>query len=124
MIGSALHREKKTARHRTPVDLCLPPGSFLCCRTPTSDYSRPSGQTFRAGAIPVYLRAHDEVARFFDGLDVLDPGVVSISSWRPSTSRRPARRVGDRDGCAVAASLSRHPMGRLALCPVRPALSW
>ncbi len=37
---------------------------------------------FRTGAIPVSLRTHDDVARFFDGLDVLDPGVVSISGWR------------------------------------------
>ena len=29
------------------------------------------------------IRSHAEVARFFDGLDVVEPGVVQISEWRP-----------------------------------------
>jgi hypothetical protein len=28
------------------------------------------------------LRTHDQVARFFDGLDLLDPGVVLVDEWR------------------------------------------
>jgi hypothetical protein len=28
-------------------------------------------------------RSHAEVARFFDGLDLVEPGVVQISKWRP-----------------------------------------
>jgi hypothetical protein len=31
----------------------------------------------------VTLRTHDEVARFFDGLDLIDPGVVQLPQWRP-----------------------------------------
>lgn len=31
----------------------------------------------------VVLRTHDEVARFFDGLDLVDPGVVQLPRWRP-----------------------------------------
>lgn len=31
----------------------------------------------------VVLRTHDEVARFFDGLDLVDPGVVQLPQWRP-----------------------------------------
>jgi O-methyltransferase involved in polyketide biosynthesis len=30
-------------------------------------------------------RTHAEVARFFDGLELVDPGVVQISKWRPRT---------------------------------------
>jgi len=82
----------------------LPPGSFLVLSHSTSDYLTPeAAQTFRTGAIPVYLRAHDEVARFFDGLDVLDPGVVSISSWR--AEHEPAPRPDESEtatDCAVA----------------------
>lgn len=31
-------------------------------------------------------RAPEQVARFFDGLDLLEPGVVSCSRWRPDTT--------------------------------------
>lgn len=31
------------------------------------------------------LRSQAEVARFFDGLDVVAPGIVQISKWRPRT---------------------------------------
>jgi hypothetical protein len=28
------------------------------------------------------LRNHDEVARFMDGLEILEPGVVTVDNWR------------------------------------------
>jgi hypothetical protein len=30
------------------------------------------------------LRTPDEVTRFFDGLDLVDPGLVPIDRWRPA----------------------------------------
>ncbi|MCO1659023.1 SAM-dependent methyltransferase [Pseudonocardia humida] len=35
------------------------------------------------GAVPYNYRPRDEVASFFDGLELVDPGLVSISLWRP-----------------------------------------
>jgi hypothetical protein len=35
------------------------------------------------GTNPPAFRTRAEVARFFDGLDVLDPGVVPLAEWRP-----------------------------------------
>ncbi|QXJ23456.1 SAM-dependent methyltransferase [Actinomadura graeca] len=35
------------------------------------------------GAIPYHLRSPEEIARFFEGLELLEPGVVSLSRWRP-----------------------------------------
>jgi hypothetical protein len=32
---------------------------------------------------PTQFRSRDEVARFFDGLELLDPGVVSLDRWHP-----------------------------------------
>ncbi|MFE2416005.1 SAM-dependent methyltransferase [Streptomyces hokutonensis] len=42
-----------------------------------------------AGATP---RPHADVTRFFDGTQILDPGVVRLPAWRPTprTPRRPA----------------------------------
>jgi hypothetical protein len=31
----------------------------------------------------VQFRTHAEVSRFFDGLDLLPPGVVHLPEWRP-----------------------------------------
>jgi hypothetical protein len=38
------------------------------------------------GAVPYNLRSPEQVARFFDGLDVVAPGVVTISRWRPNST--------------------------------------
>ncbi|SDO57242.1 O-Methyltransferase involved in polyketide biosynthesis [Streptomyces sp. cf386] len=35
---------------------------------------------------PRVNRSPEELARFFDGLELLEPGVVSVSRWRPSAS--------------------------------------
>lgn len=37
----------------------------------------------QARAEPVVDRSQAQVARFFDGLDLLEPGVVQIDEWRP-----------------------------------------
>ncbi|HET7013323.1 MAG TPA: SAM-dependent methyltransferase [Streptosporangiaceae bacterium] len=34
---------------------------------------------------PLVLRDHGEVSSFFDGLQLVDPGVVQLSKWRPET---------------------------------------
>jgi hypothetical protein len=34
-------------------------------------------------AEPVTLRTHDEVSRFFAGLDPVEPGLVQLHRWRP-----------------------------------------
>jgi hypothetical protein len=34
---------------------------------------------------PLVLRDHAQVASFFDGLDLVEPGVVQLSKWRPQT---------------------------------------
>ena len=35
------------------------------------------------GSAPIALRDHQQVGRFFEGLEILSPGVVSCSRWRP-----------------------------------------
>jgi hypothetical protein len=32
---------------------------------------------------PLVLRTHAQVSRFFDGLELVEPGVVSVDQWRP-----------------------------------------
>jgi S-adenosyl methyltransferase len=37
----------------------------------------------RVGTPSMTLRTPQQIARFFDGLELLPPGVVSCSRWRP-----------------------------------------
>ncbi|MFI5908625.1 SAM-dependent methyltransferase [Dactylosporangium sp. NPDC051541] len=82
----------------------LPAGSYLVLSHFTGEFLTPEAvQAFRTGAIPVYLRTHAEIAGFFDGLEVLEPGITSISHWRsgPDPQPRPDESETATD-CAVA----------------------
>ena len=75
----------------------LPSGSYLAVADGTNVVSpEPFEEAIRlwneAGSIPYQLRSPDRIARFFDGLELVEPGVVSCSLWRPepSSSRPPA----------------------------------
>ncbi|WP_255307919.1 SAM-dependent methyltransferase [Streptomyces marincola] len=49
-----------------------------------------------SGAAPYHLRTREEIAGFFTGLDLIDPGVVSCPRWRPGPDGDPAA-TGDLD---------------------------
>lgn len=66
----------------------VPAGSYLVVSHPTLEVNRAAvEQSMRAwndsGAAPICARDPDQIAGFFDGLELLDPGVVSCSFWRP-----------------------------------------
>jgi S-adenosyl methyltransferase len=66
----------------------LAPGSYIAISHPTGD-NIPQEQieqgkdAYRATGIPVNIRSFDKVKRFFEGLDLVEPGLVYISRWRP-----------------------------------------
>ena len=69
----------------------LAPGSFLAINHSTSAVSGAAMEDAVAhwnqvGTPPMTLRTPEQIARFFDGLDLLEPGVVSCSRWRPDPS--------------------------------------
>ncbi|MEU1302584.1 SAM-dependent methyltransferase [Streptomyces shenzhenensis] len=41
------------------------------------------------GAIPYILRSPDEITAYYDGFDLLDPGIVSCPLWRPKPGSSP-----------------------------------
>nr|WP_236705922.1 SAM-dependent methyltransferase [Frankia sp. ACN1ag] len=64
----------------------LPSGSHLTLTHATADYDEGMERvaaTYRANGIPAQQRGRTEVARFFDGLDLLDPGLQIVHRWRP-----------------------------------------
>jgi hypothetical protein len=65
----------------------LPSGSLLALSTCTAD-SAPDEvnvgvAAYNAAGIPTVARDKARVARFFDGMDLLDPGVVLVHHWHP-----------------------------------------
>ncbi len=67
----------------------LPSGSLLALSHPGSDVDADAPEAARRfndrAAEQVTLRSRDEVMRFFDGLDMVEPGLVQVQDWRPTT---------------------------------------
>ncbi|MDT0268413.1 SAM-dependent methyltransferase [Streptomyces sp. DSM 44915] len=53
-----------------------------------------------SGAIPYRLRTMDEIRGYFEGLELVDPGVVSVPRWRPdlASAGHGRREVGQAGG--------------------------
>jgi hypothetical protein len=67
----------------------LPSGGYLVMyegvnTDPAQD--KALGQYNESGAVPYRVRRPEQVIRFFDGLELADPGVVPIHQWRPDAS--------------------------------------
>ncbi|WP_062347953.1 SAM-dependent methyltransferase [Herbidospora yilanensis] len=65
----------------------LSPGSYvaIASSTPSVRMQQAVDVWHARGGAPMVLRSPERLARFFDDLDLLDPGVVSLPQWRPDT---------------------------------------
>jgi SAM-dependent methyltransferase len=48
-----------------------------------SEEAGPLGELYSRTATPINLRSESEIMRFFDGLELVDPGLVWLPRWRP-----------------------------------------
>jgi SAM-dependent methyltransferase len=67
----------------------LPPGSYFvqCDGTDTSAAYLAAIEQYRdEGGVPYNVRSRDQIAGFYDGLELVEPGVVPIPRWRPELS--------------------------------------
>lgn len=82
----------------------VPSGSYLVIRdnTPASESSREAAAVFaRSGAAPYHLRSREQIAQFFEGLDMVPPGLVPVRLWRPDEAGVSAADLtGDHGGMA------------------------
>jgi S-adenosyl methyltransferase len=73
----------------------LPTGSYLVISHPTDDFNPNRGESIQRYnervADTATLRGQEETTRFFDGLDLAEPGVVGVSAWRPDSELEAAR---------------------------------
>ena len=66
----------------------VPDGSYLIVSHPTTEVhaaavERAMAMWNESGAAQITARNPEQLARFFDGLELLDPGLVTCSRWRP-----------------------------------------
>jgi hypothetical protein len=68
----------------------LCPGSYLVISHVTGE-NRDDGalgqiaEVYDQATAPLVMRTKDEIARFFSGFEVIEPGIVFLSQWRPVT---------------------------------------
>ena len=94
LIPDAEHPAKIVARLMS----ALPVGSYLVLAHPASDIqpaamaemTRRVNERMR-GAMAT-MRTHGEIPGFFDGLKLIEPGVVQPQQWRPGQQRRRPRK--------------------------------
>jgi S-adenosyl methyltransferase len=89
---------------RTLLD-AVPPGSYLTIAHPASDVDLGLGPAFRQlntrmGPTQVVARSHEQVTRFFGGLDLVDPGLVQLHRWRPGPGADTTRPLAAYGGVA------------------------
>ncbi|MER7936875.1 MULTISPECIES: SAM-dependent methyltransferase [unclassified Streptomyces] len=88
----------------TRLMAALPSGSYLS----VDDGSRGVDPVFEraqdaynaSGAVPYNLRSVDEISAFFDGLELVEPGVVSVTEWRPEPGSGIPVAVAEHGGLA------------------------
>jgi len=67
----------------------MPSGSYLTVTDTTRDIHADRGAAVtqrlnaRMGSTQLTMRSREEIAGYFDGLDLVDPGLVSVPHWRP-----------------------------------------
>lgn len=86
VLGSIADYDEARAILKRLLD-ALPAGSYLALNDGTNTL-RPEAATAAArlrtdAGAPYHLRTREEITGFFDGLELVDPGVVSTSRWRP-----------------------------------------
>ncbi|MEU9732930.1 SAM-dependent methyltransferase [Streptomyces sp. NPDC048002] len=69
----------------------LAPGSHLVLSCMTADFEpenvREGIERYAAGGVTLVARSHAEVGRFFSGLELAAPGIVSVRDWRPDLAQ-------------------------------------
>jgi hypothetical protein len=68
----------------------LPSGSYLALSHLTGDFDPAAWagvvEVYRRSGVTMKVRPRPDIERFFAGLDLVDPGVVSLPRWRPDPS--------------------------------------
>jgi hypothetical protein len=91
------------------VMAAMPSGSYLVMwddTTATSPAVATANEGYaETGAVPYNPRSVEQIGRYFEGLELVDPGVVPVSLWRPN-----AADVGNSQRVSGHGAVARKPM--------------
>jgi hypothetical protein len=78
----------------------LPSGSYLVATNSTKDFLPPAiaaayDQALAAGVTNIWPRDHAEFSALFDGLTLVEPGIVPVSEWHASAEPGPRPSAAD-----------------------------
>jgi S-adenosyl methyltransferase len=102
LLVAVLHFVKDSdGPHDTVARLkdAMAPGSYLVISHVTGDdlpaeAMERTRELYENSTAPGFARTYEEIARFFDGLQIVSPGVVNVSSWRANLPvRKPGRAI-------------------------------
>jgi hypothetical protein len=93
LLVAVLHfvpEEAGPAQIMTTLREALVPGSYLVvchtCRDARPDFADSATSVYNSRvAAQVCMRTRDQIASFFDGFSLVDPGLVWIPQWRPDS---------------------------------------
>ncbi|HXR70307.1 SAM-dependent methyltransferase [Actinocrinis sp.] len=96
LLVAVLHFVKHQENPHALVDRLkqiMVPGSYLVLSHGTNDFEPERANSAVAGynraSAPFVLRNRQEITRFFDGLELVEPGVVQIPWWQPDAEVGP-----------------------------------
>jgi hypothetical protein len=82
----------------------LPPGSFMALSHGTADDITAdlseTARVYNGATASLTLRPRSEVAAFFEGFELIEPGLVTVADWRPDAVEPDPRRFGIYAGVA------------------------
>ncbi len=90
IMGNVVDDDEAYAIVRRFVD-ALAPGSFLALNDGTGSVDKQAREeairiAVERGSTPYIDRSPEQLAEFFTGLELLEPGIVSTSRWRPEAT--------------------------------------
>jgi len=79
--------EENPARVLATLRDSLPPGSYLVLSHATADFrteaARQAAAVYDQATSTITLRSHAQIAAFFEGWELVGPGLVQLPLWRP-----------------------------------------
>jgi S-adenosyl methyltransferase len=90
----------------------LPSGSYLALSQATGDFT-PDGlgkvtEAYQRARIPIRIRSRAEIERFFDGLELVEPGLQLVNHWRLGPGEAHLARLPDHE-VSVYGAVARKP---------------
>lgn len=104
ILNFIVDNDRASSIVKTLLD-AVPSGSYMAISHPTTEVNGDAvKESMRlwneSGAAPITARTPAEIGRFFDTLELLEPGVVTCSEWRPDPDSQ-AIRVPVSEFCAL-----------------------